>query len=113
MKALSLKQPYANWVASGRKTLETRKWSTSYRGDILICASTTGNGEPIGVALCVVEVVDVRPMTELDEAAACVELYPKAQAWELRNRRVLKEPFPVKGMLGLFNVEVDDKLLKF
>jgi len=112
IRALSLQQPYANLVAQGQKTLETRKWSTNYRGDILICASTTGVGEPTGVALCLVELVDIRPMTAADESAACVKLYPRAKAWELHNLRVLREPFPVKGQLGLFRLEVDEKLLQ-
>jgi hypothetical protein len=113
LRALSLKQPYANWIVSGRKTIETRTWSTSYRGDVLICASTTGKGEPKGVALCVVRLDSVRPMTKEDETAACVERYPKAQAWEISNLRLLKKPFPVKGRLGLFSLEVSNSLLEF
>lgn len=31
-KAISLKQPWANWVAEGKKMIETRKWTTRYRG---------------------------------------------------------------------------------
>jgi hypothetical protein len=66
VKALSLRQPYANWVASGRKTLETRTWSIKYRGDILICCSQFGNVGPKGLALCMVELKDIRPMLESD-----------------------------------------------
>lgn len=39
MKALSVKQPWASLIDDGTKTIETRKWSTRYRGDLLICAS--------------------------------------------------------------------------
>ncbi len=39
MKALSLKQPYAELVVSGRKTIEIRKWNTKFRGEFLIHAS--------------------------------------------------------------------------
>ena len=39
MKALSLKQPYAELVVSGKKTIELRKWNTSFRGEFLIHAS--------------------------------------------------------------------------
>lgn len=38
MKALSIKQPFAGLIATGQKTLETRTWSTDYRGPLLICA---------------------------------------------------------------------------
>jgi len=39
MKALSLKQPYAELVVSGKKTIELRKWNTEFRGEFLVHAS--------------------------------------------------------------------------
>lgn len=39
MKALSLTQPYATLVAIGAKQIETRSWSTSYRGPLAIHAA--------------------------------------------------------------------------
>jgi hypothetical protein len=39
MKALSLKQPYAELVVSGKKTIEVRKWNTHFRGEFLVHAS--------------------------------------------------------------------------
>lgn len=39
MKGLSLTQPWATLVAIGAKTIETRSWSTSYRGELLIHAA--------------------------------------------------------------------------
>ena len=47
-------------------------------------------------------------MTEVDEDAACCKIYPKAQAWVLRNVRRI-EPFAVNGQLGIY--EVDDELV--
>lgn len=111
MKALSVRQPHANRIASGEKPIETRTWTTKYRGDLLICSSKTGQGEPKGVALCVVELVDIRPMKPSDEEAACVKIYPRAKAWILENLRPLKEPFPVKGELGLYEVELPSSTL--
>lgn len=32
MRALSVRQPWAELIVSGRKTIELRKWYTSYRG---------------------------------------------------------------------------------
>lgn len=40
MKALTLWQPWATLVALGVKTIETRSWSTSYRGPLAIHAAT-------------------------------------------------------------------------
>src|SRR3989338_2938584 len=39
MKVLSLKQPYAELVVSGKKTVELRKWNTKFRGKFFIHAS--------------------------------------------------------------------------
>ena len=105
MKALSVKQPWANLIASGKKTIETRVWATDYRGEILIVSSRTPKIEPAGCAVCVTELVDCRPMTKADERAACCEIYPKAHAWVLGNVRPIK-PFQVKGQLGVYEVDV-------
>lgn len=43
MKCLSLKQPYADLLAIGRKTIEIRKWNTNFRGPFLIHASKNIN----------------------------------------------------------------------
>lgn len=110
MKAISLKQPYANWVASGKKTIETRTWPTKHRGPLLIVSSKSPNIEPAGYALAIVNVVDCRPMTKADNAAACIKLYPGAYAWILKDIRKIA-PFPVKGTLGVYNVDVPEKLV--
>lgn len=39
MKALTVWQPWASLVALGKKRIETRSWSTSYRGRLLIHAA--------------------------------------------------------------------------
>ncbi|MDX1371688.1 MAG: ASCH domain-containing protein [Nitrososphaeraceae archaeon] len=39
MKALSLKQPFADLLAHGEKTIELRKWGTSFRGQFLVHSS--------------------------------------------------------------------------
>ena len=39
MKALTVKQPWADLIVSGVKDIENRTWQTNYRGRILIHAS--------------------------------------------------------------------------
>ena len=39
MKVLSIRQPWAQLVASGAKDVENRTWPTRYRGPVLIHAS--------------------------------------------------------------------------
>lgn len=108
MKALSIKQPWANLIAAGKKTIETRLWETEYRGPLLIVSSKKPSIAPAGSALAVAELVDCRPMTKSDEIAAQCSIYPNAFAWVLRNVRPI-DPFPVKGRLGLYDVEFPRK----
>jgi len=105
-KAISLKQPYANLVCSGKKTIETRKWTTKYRGDLVICSSASPKIEPYGHALCIVELYDIKKMTKEHEKKACVKVYPRANAWFLRNLRKFDKPIPVKGSLGIFEINI-------
>ena len=39
MKVLSVRQPWAFWIACGQKNIENRSWSTDYRGPTLIHAA--------------------------------------------------------------------------
>ncbi len=111
-KAISLKQPWANLVASGKKTIETRKWSTNYRGDLVICSSQNPKIEPYGKALCIVELYDIKPMEKKYEKKACIKVYPKANAWFLRNLRKIDPPVLVKGSLGIFDLELSFRFTK-
>ena len=110
MKAISIKQPWANLIASGQKTIETRVWATPYRGQILLVSSKTPKIEPAGYAVAVAELADCRLMTKADEDAARCPIYPNAVAWVLQNVRAI-EPFPVKGQLGVYEVDVVPELL--
>ena len=117
IKALSIREPYASLIHSGRKTIETRTWKTDYRGLLLLCASKKPDWiEDIpgwishrsliaGQAFATCRLVDVRPMTRDDQEMACCPLYPRANAWILANVEPLKPRFPIKGQLGLFEVE--------
>jgi len=93
-------------VAEGKKTIETRKWTTKYRGDLLICSSKVPDIYPAGCALCVVELYSIEPMGKRHEKAACIKLYNGANAWFLRNLRVLPKPFPIKGSLGIYEARI-------
>ncbi len=105
MKTISIKQPWANLIASGKKTIETRTWSTPYRGEILLASSKSPRIEPAGCAVAVADLIDCRPMVKSDEEAAKCPVYPNAVAWVLTNIRAI-EPFPVKGQLGIYDVHV-------
>ncbi len=118
MKALSIRQPWAELIASGRKTIETRTWTTRYRGAILICAGQSymvkgcfdhlGRNpldSELGVAVAIAELYGVATMAAEHEAAAMVKASPSLFAWYLRGIQRIK-PFPVKGKLGLFDAPI-------
>jgi hypothetical protein len=75
MRALSVRQPWAELILSGRKTIETRTWRTSHRGLIAVHAGwivdediCAGYGFEPGTLACggligAVEVVDVFEFT--------------------------------------------------
>jgi hypothetical protein len=119
VRALSVRQPWCELIARGRKSIEVRTWRTDYRGPLLIVASMNVERDfcrkhgidpkttARGVAVCVVELADVRPIlrTDSDEAAFNVrDLVGDAFAWELASpRRVVSTS--IKGKLSLFNVD--------
>jgi hypothetical protein len=47
MKAISIKQPWSFLLTNGYKDIENRKWSTSFRGPVLVHASKTFDHESI------------------------------------------------------------------
>lgn len=107
IKAISIRQPAASKIARSEKTMEIRTWYTSYRGPILIVSSKSRvNQGPIGVALAVVDIIDCRRMIKSDELAACCEFDPTWFSWVLANPRLIPEPFPVKGQLSIYEVEL-------
>lgn len=107
MKAISIKQPWASLIASGRKTIELRTWQVHYRGPLIICAGGSprrGTGfelGPLGVALCVVTLDAIEPASAIHVQAACGDVEPGEYAWHLSNPRPF-EPFPYKGQLNIF-----------
>ena len=116
MKALSIRQPYATWIAEGRKTIESRTWGAKHRGPLLICASRQLDvcaaeretkrvtAHPLGQAVAVVDLKDCRPMRAEDAGPAMAPYAAGKFAWVLDDARVI-EPFGVVGQLGLFEVD--------
>lgn len=94
IKALVVKQPYANQILTGQKVIEFRSWRTHYRGDVLIIAAKKPeiDGLPCGVALGFVDLYAVYGEREV------------GYEWHLKNVRPLKIPFSIKGKLGIFDV---------
>ncbi len=125
MKCLSLKQPYAELVARGRKSIELRTWNTKFRGRFLIHASRKTdiescrrfkidperlqNGAIIGQA-CIYGVKMYRSkgefMKDSSKHLATYKIYGKSRyGFLLKNSRRFRKPVRQRGMLNFFNVK--------
>lgn len=67
MFALFLRQPFANDLASGNKTIEIRSKTTRYRGQMLICSTQKWWYKDMMPACCVgiAELYDIKPLSQL------------------------------------------------
>jgi len=110
-RILSVQQPWATLLASGRKTIETRTWRTDYRGLLFIASSKKPFLEPAGAIIAVGNLIESRPMTDADEEAACCECYPGAYSWDFRNTIIALRPIPTKGQLGIFGRFIPGKIM--
>ena len=119
-KALSIRQPWASSIAWKQKTLEVRSWRTHYRGPLTIVSSAkpdmplkelkgyedaTGLAFPLGCMICTVDLVDVRPGNKSDTKATG-GIDPTGQfVWVLENAVPVLGTVPVKGRLGIFDIQ--------
>lgn len=121
MKALSLKQPYAELILQGRKKIELRKWNTHFRGDFLIHASKVPDIEamkkfgfkdlPCGCIVGKAELADVKKYKNAEECDADKDLHLACMEWGnygfiLKNPKRVKNIF-CKGNLGFWNFRQD------
>ena len=139
MKALSLLQPWASLVVMGLKTIETRSWNTSYRGELLIHASLGKRGGliakehpfkkyiadfdslPFGALIGKVVLVDTVPAASLPysdthinrltmEEKAFGDYSGNRRAWIFEDAVSFNKPIPFKGSLGLWEVRDFEKM---
>lgn len=120
--ALSIKQPWAQFIIEGRKDVEVRSWATPYRGPLWIHTGlkldTYANkrfeqhelfrGGIIGYA----ELWGILPFStksweawrsrHLDDSTFNEEL--GKYGWIFLNPKKLDRPIPAKGMTGLFRL---------
>jgi hypothetical protein len=117
MKALSLKQPFAELILLGKKTVETRTWNTKFRGEFYIHASKQPDKEkmkqfgfsdlPAGKVVGKAELVDVIIFTKENwkkDTRTCANDMPyRKYGFVLKNIKKIKH-FPAKGKLGFFEI---------
>lgn len=120
MKTISLHQPWASYIADGLKTIETRTKPTRFRGELLICSTKKIDKNrpasfrqlPYGKAVAIVEIYGCRRMVKADVEFAMCPWSADRWSWLFRNIRAIKEPFPVKGRQGFYEVDYPVALFK-
>jgi hypothetical protein len=119
LKALSVRQPYANKIIFDGKDVENRTRRTNFRGTVAIHASIKlhSNAEKLskktkeemvcGAIVGIVDVVDC-----VDEHKS--KWFGGPYGYVLKNPRPLKKPIPCKGMLGFWQVppEIEREIKK-
>lgn len=118
MKTLSVRQPWASYIAYGIKTVEHRSWSTDYRGPLLIHASggpfqfreSADDDDPVTlpyrVILARVTLLEVRPFTKADCKSALMTEFIEGHAWILADPQPV-QPVRAKGKLHLWEFDGD------
>lgn len=71
-----------------------------------LCSTCAIMAEPMGKAIGVVELYDVRKMLPEHQDDACCLVYPKASSWFLRKPRPIL-PFDIKGQLSIWEADVN------
>jgi hypothetical protein len=135
MKALTLYQPWATLIAIGVKKIETRSWSTEYRGSLAIHSSSKWQKEArlllgrdpffkvlyeagyaykeahaLGaiVAICELEAcfpIHTGPLLLSAQEKAFGDYTPGRFMWMLDKVQKLEKPITVKGAQGLWNIQ--------
>lgn len=118
---LSVKNPYAHYIAEGEKKIELRSRDTKHRGDILICSSKTPfiPGMKSGVTKAFVELYDTVPASLLTREEWLLTKIPedkwkdnyRKMAWLLRNPRKVTQ-LPIVGQLGIYNLIYTKGMIK-
>ena len=120
MKALSLKQPFAELILEGKKKIELRKWNTNFRGEFLVHSSKNPDEEsmkrfgfnqlPLGFILGKAKLTDVKHYASDSEFNQDKELYLASKNWGdfgfVLENPVRIEPIPTRGQLNFWNFEM-------
>ena len=111
MRAITVRQPWAHLIVTGRKSVEHRSWRTHHRGPLLIHAAKQERGRgsaelaPGSVSNAVVGVVELADCVRDDLPGADPD--EGRYYWVLINPRVFVSPLPAHGKVGLFQVSVE------
>jgi len=124
MKCLSVSQPFADLIVSGKKTIELRKWNTNFRGEFLVHSPLkirTNDCKRLkilkklvtGAIIGKVEIIDVKKYNSKSEIKAdykkhlaSTDFFNNKYGFVLKNPKSFRIPIPHKGKLGFFDVKL-------
>ena len=130
MKCISISQPFADLIISGKKNIELRSWNTSFRGELLIHAPLKIRKVDVkrlkiekkfvtGAIIGKVQLYDVKKYNstkeiKLDQKFHCStkKFQNKTFGFMLKNSKPLRIPIPWKGQLGIFDVNIPKTKIK-
>jgi len=116
MKTLSIKQPFAELIISGKKTIELRNWKTKFRGEFLIHASKVPDSKsmkkfgfsnlPCGAIVGKATLVEVKKYSNEVEHQKDRQFHLADSSWGkfgfiLKNAKRIN-PIPAKGKLNFW-----------
>lgn len=130
MKCLSVSQPFANLIISGKKTIELRNWNTKFRGEFLIHSPLkirTKDSKRLkmnkkfvtGAIIGKAQLYDVKKYNSLKEIKLDQKFHFISKKFQtntfgfmLKNAKPLRIPIPWKGQLGIFDANIPKTKIK-
>ena len=130
MKCLSISQPFADLIISGKKSIELRNWNTNFRGEFLVHAPLkirTDDAKRLkinkkfvtGSIIGKVQIYDVKKYNSIKEINldqkfhfSIKKFQTKTFGFLLKNAKPLRIPIPWKGQLGIFDVNFPKTKIK-
>ena len=130
MKCLSISQPFADLIISGKKSIELRNWNTNFRGEFLVHAPLKIRIDDAkrlkinkkfitGSIIGKVQLYDVKKYNSIKEINldqkfhfSIKKFQTKTFGFLLKNAKPLRIPIPWKGQLGIFDVNFPKTKIK-
>jgi hypothetical protein len=124
LKCLSVSQPFADLIISGKKIIELRNWNTNFRGEFLIhapikirtedCKRLKINEKLVtGAIIGKAELYEVKKYNSIKEIKtdqkfhlASKNFHDRTYGFMLKNSKSLRIPIPFKGQLGFFEIDL-------
>ena len=130
MKCLSVSQPFADLIISGKKIIELRNWNTKFRGEFLVhapikirkedCKRLKINKKLVtGAIIGKAELYEVKKYGSIKEIKADQKFHLASKKFHdrtfglmLKNAKLFRIPIPWKGQLGFFEVSLPKTKIK-